>query len=191
MPLAPHPLAKTEADPGQPRSTPTSAFEEARRACGRIAQSQATALLTGDTAKGREVFARLIHAASGRSHTPFIAVACNTIPEALLESEIFGYVKGAFPGAAHPRRGRLAMAQGGTLYLDEIGDLRLGLQAGLLRVMQEHRYEPVGSSESVLTDVRIVVATSRDLAEKVRVGRFRRDLYYRLSVCPVRLPSVG
>jgi transcriptional regulator with GAF, ATPase, and Fis domain len=183
-------LAKV-ADTTEEGSKPGSAFEEVRRACGRLAQSQATALLTGDTAKGREVFARLIHASSGRSHTPFIAVACSTIPEALLESEIFGYVKGAFPGAAHPRRGRLAMAQGGTLFLDEIGDLRLGLQASLLRVMQEHRYEPVGSSESILTDVRMIVASSRDLAEKVRLGRFRRDLYYRLSVCPVRLPSAG
>jgi transcriptional regulator with PAS, ATPase and Fis domain len=181
-------LATTDADTSQARP-PLAAFEEVRRACGRIAQSQATVLLTGDTAKGREVFARLIHASAGRAHTPFIAVTCSSIPEALLESEFFGYVQGAFPGAAHPRRGRLAMAQGGTLFLDEIGDMRLGLQASLLRVLQEHRYEAVGSFESMLTDVRIIAATSRDLAEKVRVGRFRRDLYYRLSICPVRMPQ--
>jgi len=169
---------------------PGSPLAAIRATCTRIAASNATVLLTGETGTGKEVFARLIHAQSPRADRPFVPVNCGAIPETLIESELFGYVRGAFTGAVASRRGRVAMAEGGTLFLDEIGELSLAMQVKLLRLLQEKTYEPVGSSSSVTANFRLVVATNRDLAEQVRLGRFRRDLYYRLHVCPVHLPPL-
>jgi sigma-54 specific flagellar transcriptional regulator A len=175
------------ADPGLIYG-PGSPIVAIRATCTRIAASNATVLLTGETGTGKEVFARLIHAQSPRADRPFVPVNCGAIPETLIESELFGYVRGAFTGAGASRRGRVAMAEGGTLFLDEIGELPLPMQVKLLRLLQERTYEPVGSSTSVMANFRLVVATNRDLAQQVRLGRFRRDLYYRLHVCPVHLP---
>jgi sigma-54 dependent transcriptional regulator, flagellar regulatory protein len=169
---------------------PGSPLAAIRSTCIRIAASNATVLLTGETGTGKEVFARLVHAQSARADRPFVPVNCGAIPETLIESELFGYVRGAFTGAVAARRGRVSMAEGGTLFLDEIGELSLGMQVKLLRLLQERTYEPVGSSTSTVANFRLVVATNRDLAELVRLGRFRSDLFYRLHVCPVHLPPL-
>ena len=177
------------ADPGLIYG-PGSPIAAIRATCTRIAASNATVLLTGETGTGKEVFARLVHAQSPRADRPFVPVNCGAIPEPLIESELFGYVRGAFTGAGASRRGRVAMAECGTLFLDEIGELSLPMQVKLLRLLQERTYEPVGSSTSVMANFRLVVATNHDLAQQVRLGRFRRDLYYRLHVCPVHLPPL-
>jgi sigma-54 specific flagellar transcriptional regulator A len=169
---------------------PDSPLVELQRTCRRIASSEATVLISGETGVGKEIVARLIHERSARSSRPLVPVNCGAIPEALLESELFGHVKGAFTGATASRRGRIAAAEGGTLFLDEIGELPLSLQVKLLRVLQDRSYEPVGSAESVPANFRLIAATNKDLAAEVEAGRFRRDLYYRLLVCPIDVPPL-
>ncbi len=169
---------------------PKSPLMEMVQTCKRIAPSDSTVLIGGETGTGKEVFARFVHQNSRRAGKPFVPVNCGAIPEALLESELFGHVRGAFTGANANRKGRVAMADGGTLFLDEIGELSLPLQVKLLRLLQERTYEPVGSAESITANFRLVAATNKNLLEEVEAGRFRRDLYYRLMVCPVVLPPL-
>ncbi|MDD5677981.1 MAG: sigma 54-interacting transcriptional regulator [Kiritimatiellae bacterium] len=154
------------------------------------AKSRASILVTGETGTGKELVAKVVHYNSARTSGPLIKVNCGALPEDLLESELFGHVKGAFTGALHDRKGRFEMADGGTLFLDEIGEMSPRLQVKLLRVLQEREFEPVGSPRTVAVNVRVVTATSKDLREEVRKGRFREDLYYRLNVIPIHLPPL-
>ncbi len=155
-----------------------------------IAASPSTVLIYGQTGTGKELMARTIHSLSPRSEGPFIAVNCAALPDTLLESELFGYKAGAFTGANRDKPGRFAMARGGTLFLDEIAEVSPALQVRLLRVLQERTYEPLGATRSETADVRIVVATNKDLSDETRNGRFREDLYYRVNVVRVELPPL-
>ncbi|HEY4619462.1 MAG TPA: nif-specific transcriptional activator NifA [Nitrospirota bacterium] len=156
----------------------------------RVSQSKANVLLRGDSGTGKELIARTIHYHSKRCDKAFISVNCAAIPDTLIESDLFGHVKGAFTGAVTEKKGRFEMADGGTLFLDEIGDIPPPMQVKLLRVLQERRFERVGSSKSITVDVRIIAATNRNLEEAVKEGKFREDLYYRLNVVPLRIPSL-
>jgi Nif-specific regulatory protein len=156
----------------------------------RVSQSQATVLLLGESGTGKELFARAVHLASGRHALPFIKVNCSAIPETLFESELFGHERGAFTGAHSARPGWFEQANGGTIFLDEIGELPLAMQSKLLRTLQEGTLVRLGGQREVRIDVRLVAATNRDLAREVQAGRFRQDLYYRLNVIPIRLPSL-
>jgi DNA-binding NtrC family response regulator len=156
----------------------------------RVAPSEATVLITGESGTGKEVFARLIHKASGRADKPFVAINCSAIPENLLESELFGHAKGSFTGAENARPGLFEEADTGTLFLDEIGDMPHHLQTKLLRVLQERKVKRVGENTYRDINVRIIAATLKNLGEEVRSKRFREDLFYRLNVIPVRLPSL-
>ena len=156
----------------------------------RVADAESTVLVTGESGTGKELIAKAIHYNSPRATKPFIPINCGAIPAELLESELFGHVKGAFTGAIANRAGRFELASGGTIFLDEIGELSLNLQVKLLRVLQERRFEPVGSAKTQVADVRIIAATNVDLEKAVSKGQFREDLFYRLNVIPMRIPSL-
>jgi DNA-binding NtrC family response regulator len=156
----------------------------------RVSDSDSTVLISGDSGTGKELIAKAIHYNSPRSTKPFVPINCGAIPGELLESELFGHIKGAFTGAIANRAGRFELASGGTLFLDEIGELSLNLQVKLLRVLQERRFEPVGSAKTHEADVRVIAATNIDLAKAVARGQFREDLFYRLNVIPITIPSL-
>jgi len=155
-----------------------------------VSGTKATIMIRGESGTGKEQIARAIHYASPRANKPFIKVACAALPETLLESELFGYEKGAFTGASASKQGRFELADGGTLFLDEIGDVSLVTQVKLLRIIQEREFERVGSVKTIHIDIRLIVATHRDLEKEVREGRFREDLYYRLNVVPLFVPPL-
>lgn len=155
-----------------------------------VAPRRCTILISGETGTGKEVVARSIHAASNRAHCELVTVNCSALPEHLLEAELFGHVKGAFTGAINSRVGRFEQAHRGTLFLDEIADMPITLQAKLLRALQEREFQRLGSSETIHVDVRVIAATNADLSERVRQGKFREDLFYRLNVVPLALPAL-
>ena len=156
----------------------------------KLAPTDATVTLIGESGTGKEVLARGLHQLSGRRGRRFVAINCAAIPENLLESELFGHEKGAFTGATRSHKGLFQAAEGGTLLLDEIGDMPMRLQVKLLRVLQEHQVRPVGSTEAIQVDVRVISATHRDLMDMMRDGRFREDLYYRLNVINIETPPL-
>jgi len=156
----------------------------------KVARTAASVLLLGETGTGKEVAARTIHQLSDRRDGPFMALNCAAVADTLLESELFGHEKGAFTGAADRRRGRIELAAGGTFFLDEVGELKAELQAKLLRVVQERRFERIGGARTLDADVRWIAATNRDLGELIAAGKFREDLYHRLAVFPIRLPPL-
>jgi len=155
-----------------------------------VAATDLTVLINGESGVGKEVFSQIIHSLSARKHNPFIAVNCGAIPEGTIDSELFGHEKGSFTGAVDARKGYFETVNGGTIFLDEIGELPLGTQARLLRVLETGEYIRVGSSKVQKTDVRVIAATNRDLLQQVQAGKFREDLYYRLSTVPIRVPAL-
>jgi sigma-54 dependent transcriptional regulator, flagellar regulatory protein len=167
------------------------AMREVFRLIERVADSDSTLLINGETGTGKGLVAKAVHACSYRSEKPFVAINCGAIPENLLESELFGHVKGAFTGATAAKVGKFEVANGGTIFLDEIGDMSPDLQVKVLKVLEEREFEPVGGCKTIKVDVRIIAATHRDLEEEVQKGNFREDLFYRLYVIPIRLPALN
>lgn len=165
-------------------------MQQVRDVISQVASARGSVLITGDTGTGKEVAARQIHMLSPRADQPFIAINCGAIPESLLESELFGYKKGAFTGAVSNKEGLFAVANGGTLFLDEIGDMPKSLQVKLLRALQERLVTPLGSTQSVPIDVRLIAATHRDLSDAIQKGEFRQDLFYRINVVEIRMPAL-
>src|SRR5919106_3982375 len=155
-----------------------------------VAESRSTVLISGETGTGKELVARAIHARSAQRDMPLIKVNCAAIPETLLEFELFGHVRGAFTGATFTKKGRFALADGGTIFLDEIGTISTAVQAKLLRVLQDREFEPLGSERTQKVDLRVIAATNRDLRQMVSAGKFQEDLYYRLNVIPIALPAL-
>src|SRR5580704_9525716 len=166
------------------------AMREVYRLTRQVAATSATVLLMGETGTGKELVARALHELSPRASGPFIRVNCGALSESLLESELFGHVKGAFTSAHENRTGRFEAAHGGTIFLDEINSMSYKLQVKLLRVLQEHEFERVGDTKTIRVDCRIVAATNRDLLDEIDADRFREDLYYRLNVVPIYLPPL-
>jgi DNA-binding NtrC family response regulator len=189
----PQPGPALSGDDGQPQVAligVSTALRGVIETVERMANTSSTVLITGESGTGKEVVARLLHGTSGRASGPLVAINCGAIPEALMESEMFGHAKGSFTGATEARAGLFVQANGGTLFLDEIAELPLALQVKLLRALQERQVTPVGDNRARAVDVRIVAATNRDLEAMVREGTFRADLYYRLDVLPIRLPAL-
>jgi two-component system response regulator AtoC len=185
---------RVQPDPAVPPSRPLVGQAPAIRAVlqlvDKVAPSPTTVLITGESGTGKELVARAIHEGSPRRAQPFIQINCGAIPENLFEAELFGYEKGAFTGAVTSKPGRFELAHGGTLFLDEVGELPRDMQVKILRVLQERQIDRVGGLKSIDVDVRVVAATNRDLADAVRAGTFREDLFYRLNVVPLRLPPL-
>ncbi|HVI48265.1 MAG TPA: sigma-54 dependent transcriptional regulator [Chitinophaga sp.] len=166
------------------------ALNYALQVAAQVANTDLTVLINGESGVGKEVFSQIIHALSARKHNPFIAVNCGAIPEGTIDSELFGHEKGSFTGAVDNRKGYFETVNGGTIFLDEIGEMPLGTQARLLRVLETGEYIRVGSSKVQKTDVRVIAATNRDLLERTQQGKFREDLYYRLNTVPIRVPAL-
>ena len=169
----------------------SEAMQEVYKSIGRVAATDATVLIRGESGTGKELIARAVYQYSRRCDKPFLVINCVAIPESLLESELFGYEKGAFTGAAHRRIGKIEQANGGTVFLDEIGDMPMNLQAKILRLLQEKSVERLGGRQTIPVDVRIIAATNRNLESALSQGRFREDLYYRLKVITIWLPPLG
>lgn len=168
----------------------SAAMEKLKQTIRTVASTNSTVLILGESGTGKELVARAVHVCSPRAAEPFVSVNCGAFPETLLESELFGYVKGAFTGANQNKRGLFEVADGGTIFLDEISEMTLTMQVKLLRVLQERTVRPVGGTNEIAVDVRVIAATNRDLDKTVAEGTFREDLYYRLSVIPVRVPPL-
>jgi DNA-binding NtrC family response regulator len=166
------------------------ALERTIKQARAVAETSATVLITGENGTGKEMLARAVHEESPRANGPFVGVSCAALPESLIESELFGHEKGAFTGATQAKKGRFELADGGTLFLDEISELTPSVQVKLLRVLQERAFERLGGTKTITVDIRLIAATNRDLEKDVETGRFRRDLFYRLNVVPLLLPSL-
>jgi two-component system nitrogen regulation response regulator NtrX len=182
--------SRVRADYVQDLSGQSSKILELRSQIDRVAPTDAWVLITGDNGTGKEIVARSIHKKSKRAKKSLVAVNCAAIPEELIESELFGHEKGAFTGAGSAHAGKFELAHKGTLFLDEIGDMSLKTQAKILRILQEQCFERVGGGRSIRVDVRVIVATNKDLAQEIAAGRFREDLFYRLNVFPLHVPAL-